>query len=141
MYRKILLPIDLTHLETYTKVLSIAVEMAQTGKGEIRAITVVPPVNAMISNFLPDDVVMTTLHENKKLLKMYLSENIPADVNVSLSVVEGQVYPEILREAKDSEADVIVLASHQPELSDYLLGSNAAKVVRHAPISVLVVRE
>jgi nucleotide-binding universal stress UspA family protein len=35
---------------------------------------------------------------------------------------------------------MIVMASHRPEMSDYLLGANAARVVRHAKISVLVVR-
>jgi nucleotide-binding universal stress UspA family protein len=33
------------------------------------------------------------------------------------------------------------MASHRPELSDYLLGPNAARIVRHAKQSVLVVRE
>jgi nucleotide-binding universal stress UspA family protein len=35
---------------------------------------------------------------------------------------------------------MIVMASHRPELKDYLLGPNAARVVRHAECSVLVVR-
>ena len=38
------------------------------------------------------------------------------------------------------DADVIVIASHDPGLADYLLGSVAARVVRHAHCSVLVVR-
>jgi len=33
-----------------------------------------------------------------------------------------------------------VLASHRPDLKDYLLGPNAARVVRHADRSVFVVR-
>jgi nucleotide-binding universal stress UspA family protein len=33
------------------------------------------------------------------------------------------------------------MGSHRPELSDYLLGPNAGKVVRHAKCSVMVVRE
>ena len=36
--------------------------------------------------------------------------------------------------------DVIVMASHQPKFSDYLLGSTAARVVRHAKCSVLIAR-
>ena len=38
------------------------------------------------------------------------------------------------------KADLIVMGSHRPELRDYLLGPNAARVVRHAPCSVVVVR-
>jgi nucleotide-binding universal stress UspA family protein len=36
-------------------------------------------------------------------------------------------------------ADLILMASHRPELKDYLLGPNASRVVRHAQCSVLVV--
>lgn len=32
------------------------------------------------------------------------------------------------------------MAAHRPELQDYLLGLNATRVVRHAKVSVLVVR-
>ncbi len=35
---------------------------------------------------------------------------------------------------------MIVMASHRPEMSDYLLGPNAARVVRHARRSVSVIR-
>ena len=38
-------------------------------------------------------------------------------------------------------AELIVMASHRPELRDYLIGPNAARVMRHADASVLVVRE
>jgi nucleotide-binding universal stress UspA family protein len=33
------------------------------------------------------------------------------------------------------------MGSHRPNMSDYLIGPNAARVVRHAPVSVLVVRD
>ncbi len=38
-------------------------------------------------------------------------------------------------------AERIVMASHRPELRDTLIGPNAARVMRHANASVLVVRE
>ena len=46
----------------------------------------------------------------------------------------------ILDLAEKIGADLIVMASHRPELKDYLLGPNAARVVRHAECSVMVVR-
>jgi nucleotide-binding universal stress UspA family protein len=58
-----------------------------------------------------------------------------------IRTAQGGAYAEILSVADSSGADLIVVASHQPELSDYLLGSTAAKIVRHAKISVLVVRD
>lgn len=56
-------------------------------------------------------------------------------------VGRGTVYEEILRIAGEIGSDLIVIGSHRPELKDYLLGPNAARVVRHADCSVLVVRE
>jgi universal stress protein F len=56
-------------------------------------------------------------------------------------VVSGGVYHELLREATEWRADLIVVGSHRPVMSDYLLGSNAKTIVRHAQCSVLVVRE
>jgi universal stress protein F len=56
-------------------------------------------------------------------------------------IAEGKIYQEILKAAQTIKADLIVMGSHHPELKDYLLGPNAAKVVRHADCSVMVVRE
>ncbi len=49
-------------------------------------------------------------------------------------------YREIMAFADETGCDLIVMTSHRPELSDYLLSPNAARVVRHARQSVLVVR-
>ncbi len=46
----------------------------------------------------------------------------------------------ILGTAREKKADLIMIASHKPGLSDYLIGSTAARVVRHAETSVLVLR-
>ena len=53
----------------------------------------------------------------------------------------GGIYHELLQEAAEWDADLIVVGSHRPVMSDYLLGSNAKTIVRHAQCSVLVVRE
>jgi len=42
--------------------------------------------------------------------------------------------------AQEKGVDLIIIASHRPGLQDYFLGSTAAKVVRHAKCSVLVIR-
>ena len=42
--------------------------------------------------------------------------------------------------ARKIGADCIIVGSHKPGLSDFLLGSTAARVVRHAPCAVHVLR-
>jgi len=56
-------------------------------------------------------------------------------------VAEGRIYKMILEVAKKVSIALIVMGSHTPESSDFLLGAIAAKVVRHATCSVMVVRE
>jgi nucleotide-binding universal stress UspA family protein len=52
----------------------------------------------------------------------------------------GGIYQEILTHADKIGADLIIVASHKPNVGDYLLGSTAARIVRHASCSTLVVR-
>jgi nucleotide-binding universal stress UspA family protein len=50
------------------------------------------------------------------------------------------VYHEILEEAKEMNADLIVMRSRRSGVRTYFLGSHAGHVVRYATCSVLVVR-
>ena len=63
-----------------------------------------------------------------------------AGLKMETEVRTGHSYNTILEVAKEKNADLIIIASHRPGLQDYFLGSTAAKVVRHANCSVLVVR-
>lgn len=74
-------------------------------------------------------------------LASIVADAVPADLAPALSVRHGSVYGEILDAASEVDADLIVMASHRPEMKDYLIGANAATVVRHAKCSVLVVRQ
>ena len=56
-------------------------------------------------------------------------------------VKTGNVYESIIVAAKKIDCDLIIMSAHRPDLKDYLLGPNAARVVRHSDRSVLVVRD
>jgi nucleotide-binding universal stress UspA family protein len=63
-----------------------------------------------------------------------------ANIQASVEVRSGQVYRSILAAAEERNVDLIVIGSHRPGFQDFLLGSTAARVVRHATCTVLVVR-
>ncbi len=59
---------------------------------------------------------------------------------VDMDLRAGKPSENILACAEECHADLIMMASHKPDMSDYFIGSTAARVVRHSPISVLVTR-
>ena len=59
---------------------------------------------------------------------------------ITPKIVEGHVHRTIVDFAAEHQVDCIIMGSHKPGLSDYLLGSTAARVVRHAQCSVHVYR-
>ena len=52
----------------------------------------------------------------------------------------GKPWEVVCTVAKELGADLILTGSHGFDAVDHLLGTNAAKIVNHAPCSVLVVR-
>ena len=84
---------------------------------------------------MPSGILDKSVQSSQKNLKA-----IAKATGVAVEVRIGHPYRTILDVADEKGADLIIIASHQPGLQDYLLGSTAAKVVRHAKCSVLVVR-
>jgi nucleotide-binding universal stress UspA family protein len=104
--------------------------------------TVVPDFGmSIVGGYFPEGFEQKALDETRQRLDDFLEDVMPDDIDVKGHVAHGSIYEEILRVAKEISADVIVMASHRPAMSDYLIGPNAARVVRHAPQSVLVVRD
>ena len=63
-----------------------------------------------------------------------------ADVVERLQVEIGTAWRAVCDTAKTDAVDLVVIGSHSYGGIDRLLGTTAAKVVNHAPCSVLVVR-
>jgi nucleotide-binding universal stress UspA family protein len=93
-----------------------------------------------IGTFFPPDFEEKAVAEARDRIEALARGKISPNIGASCPVAQGTVYEEILAMARDVRADFIVMASHRPELTDYLLGPNAARVVRHSEVSVLVVR-
>ena len=68
-------------------------------------------------------------------------KHIGSKLAVKLHVPAGRPFVEIIRAAKEFEADMIVIATHgHTGVEHIIFGSTAEKVVRKAPCPVLVVR-
>lgn len=141
MFKAILAPVDLSEPAPAQPAIEAAVEFANFSGGRVRLINVQSLLPATFMDYVPADFdEMQKAKAATALEEMAKTVNLPAD-RVSTVVRVGGVYPEILAEAKDWGADLVVIGSHRPAMSTYLLGSNATTVVRHATCSVLVVRK
>ncbi len=141
MFKDVLLPVDLGNLETQEKAVKTAVEMAKAFGSRLHVMTIVPKFGVgVVSGFFPPDFEDRALSAANGQLHAFVKKAIPSDIHVQHIVGHGTIYKEILNFANEHQIDMIVMASHRPELQDYLLGPNAAQVVRHADCSVTVVR-
>jgi universal stress protein F len=141
MYKRIVLAVDLLEPTSSPKGLTQAVELAKTGDGELRLVNVQPVMPATFMEYVPVDFDAEQEKRAKEGLDVILGGiDLPAE-RKSAATRAGGIYHELLEEATEWDADLIVVGSHRPVMSDYLLGSNAKTIVRHAQCSVLVVRE
>ncbi len=136
MYKKIVVPIDLSQQERGRKIFQKAVELLDEG-GEIVLLNVVEEVPGYLAIDLPADVIEKTRADAIDTLKMMRGEFFPT---AKVEVRVGAAARNILASAEENKADLVIVASHRPDFSNYLLGSTADRVVRHAKISVLVDR-
>ena len=134
MYKKIIVALGLSHGHGIT-----ALEMARRLRAEdgtIIALHVLEPVPGYASYYLPPD------HESEiqKTAEAAIRDRVGEQADAEVVVLSGHPGATITEFAEEVGADCIIVGSHKPELQDYLLGSTAARVVRHAPCSVHVLR-
>ncbi|MBT8456875.1 MAG: universal stress protein [Rhodobacteraceae bacterium] len=141
MFKSVLLPIDLSAENSWSRAAPVAIKMAQDGNAPLHVVTVVPDFGmSVVGSYFEPGFEKEALHRIGEALGEWVSANVPEGVEVHAHVLHGRIYDEILTAAEKLGIDAIVMGSHQPGLKDYLLGPNAASVVRHAKQSVFVVR-
>ena len=135
MYKNILVPIALEHERDTGAAMNIAHRLLAEG-GKITALHVMEALPGYATQYLPEGHLENRHGEMMAALKAELG----GVMDVTPVVVTGHAGRSITDYAEDHGIDCIVIASHRPGLQDYLLGSTAARVVRHAACAVHVIR-
>ena len=142
MYKDILLPVDLGNVDTQHKAVATAIDYAKGHGSTLHIMTVVPDFGlSLVGTYFPEGYEHKIVEDTNTRLHEFAKENVPKGIKIQHIVGHGTIYQEILNAAVETGCDLIIMASHRPELQDYLLGPNASRVVRHANCSVLVVRD
>jgi nucleotide-binding universal stress UspA family protein len=141
MFKKILVPVDLTEPDLARPAIDAAVAMARSSQGSLRIVNVLPMTPVMLAEYVPPDFDVQQRKSAEDALKTLVEESGLDPSRVSGTVRQGGIYHEVIEEAKAVDADLIVMTSHRPDMRSYFLGSNAGHVVRYASCSVLVLRD
>ena len=136
MYKKIIVPVDMGQLDKGARILAKAQSLLDQG-GQIVLVSVVETVPSYLTIDLPADFIDESISDaGQKLAELDRS----AGANAKRIVRVGSPARDIMEVAEAEKADLIIIASHRPDFSNYLIGATADRVVRHAKCSVLVDR-
>ncbi|MDW4550534.1 universal stress protein [Defluviimonas sp. D31] len=134
MYKKILIPMALDH---GIGISAIGVARHLLDKdGEIVALHVYEAPQGSVRTYLDEEAVTSAFQAARARLEQRVADH----KDVTPVILAGHTGRTIADYANEIGADCIVIGSHKPGLKDYFLGSTAARVVRHAPCSVHVLR-
>ncbi|QDY99525.1 universal stress protein [Nitratireductor mangrovi] len=136
MYDTILVPIDLADRAKADKMIDVARRLSNRNARIVLA-HVVEDIPTFVAAELPGGIMERSREEATTALREIAEKT---ELAAEIDVRTGQAASGILAIAKERGADAIVIASHSPGLQDYLIGSTAGRVVRHAACSVHVLR-
>ncbi|MEL6206669.1 MAG: universal stress protein [Pseudomonadota bacterium] len=134
MYARILVAMALDH-QVSDKTLEFA-RFACAPGGKIIALHVLEEPTGTANARLREDLQA----EGTKRAQELFREKLSAFPEVEPKLVQGHVSRTILEYAAQNDVECIVMGSHKPGLVDHLIGSTAARVVRHATCSVHIYR-
>ncbi|MGY6705285.1 universal stress protein [Roseinatronobacter sp.] len=106
--------------------------------GKVTLVHVIDEIPGYVAAAIPQSQISARRRDVEEQLAAIAGEY--SDMTVSTVIRQGQPSASILGCAQEENADLIMIASHKPGLSDYFIGSTAARIVRHAQVSVLVTR-
>jgi len=140
---RIVVPIDFS--EYSKKAFGYAVDFAQTFRAELILVYVVEPV-IYPADFSFGQVALPSmgreLHDRGKTqLESLIEKGVPDNVSARYLLRSGKPFVEIIKVAKEEDAQLIIIATHgHSGIEHALFGSTAEKVVRKAPCPVLSIR-
>jgi universal stress protein F len=142
MYKSILIPIDLYDKSSIKPMMIKGLNFAQAFGSIISFIYVIPDFGIKtVEDYLPKHWIKDQKNKYSSQITDLVKQYVPEEINVNISISRGSVYDKVIQYSNEIDADLIIVSAIRPQFRDYMLGPNASKIVRHASISVLVVRE
>ena len=137
MYGKIMVPVDLAHVDRLGKALDAAADLAKHFGASVCYVSVTVP--------MPTPVAHTPQEHAEKLARFGTEQAAKHGIETETASYTSHdpaidLDQKLIEAARDTRSDLIVMASHVPGLPEHLFASNAGAVASHAQISVFVIR-
>ncbi|WP_027243934.1 universal stress protein [Leisingera daeponensis] len=143
MSKPVLCALELSDRALDEKVLTEAARLAELDGAQLDVVNVLPNFGeTWVSGFFEEHHHEKAVEDTAKRLQDLCRKVLGEERNAKVRhlVATGTAYQEILKVAEAAGSGLIVIGAHKPDLKDYLLGPNAARVIRHSDCSVFVVR-
>lgn len=139
--KKIIVPIDFSEHSEFA--LKAAAKLAKKNNAEIFALHMLELSDAILTSvgdpIHPEALFFLKLAEKK--FGEFLNKDYLKDIKVTPVVKHYKVFSEVNDVAEKHSADIIVMGSHGTSgIKELLIGSNTERVVRHANIPVLIIK-
>jgi nucleotide-binding universal stress UspA family protein len=135
--KKVLVAIDIARSSGNDICIKTAQDIAGTMDGALILLHVIEPIPKYVVPSMPAGMLVKRKLEAEEEARKLADQYGFSDVVIR----EGRPANIILEYASEINADLIVLNSRDPGLSEYFLGSVASGVVRRAHCSVHIVRQ
>ncbi len=137
MFKRIMAPVDLAHVERLRAALDCAADLAKHYS--------VPVVYVGVTSTAPSKLAHNPEEFGQKLGAFADAEAAKHGVETSAHTVIAhdpttEVDDALIRAIDETDADLVVMASHVPNVMDYIWPSNGGKLAEYAKCSVMVVR-
>ncbi len=137
MFTRIMVPVDLAHVPQLERALDCAAALAKQHGAKV--------VYVGVSAASPGSVAHSPEEFARKLDEFASAQGELHGIDTEGHAVTSHdpridLDPTLLKTVADTGADLVVMASHVPNLTDYIWPSNGGTLASHAPVSVMVVR-
>ncbi len=137
MFNHIMIPVDLHMPPEVQRATAVASEIAKWQKARITLVSV--------TGTQPGDITQSKEEIANELTA--LADQIAGQSGTQVETrnihsvdVAAEVDGNLARAAEEIGADLIVVGTHAPRITDYIFASHAGKLAQHAKVSVFVVR-
>ncbi|MGF1609443.1 MAG: universal stress protein [Kiloniellales bacterium] len=137
MYKKIMVPVDLAHIEKLHKAINTSTDLAKHYG--------IPICFVGVTAETPTEVAHNPKEFGERLERFGAKQSERHGLQIDTAAYPSHdpaidLDETLIKAAQENGADLIVMASHVPGVPEHIFASNAGAVASHAGVSVFVIR-